>query len=81
MPLMTRIVRDGEPLAMPYGWGWWHVSVMQHVSEQETGAEWPNTPLGESGRQALANAYTYEDPSDGEILELRVGDELEMWRS
>lgn len=92
MPLYTRIVRDGEPVKLEFGWGWWHVQVMKEVAvaetfhleraEDYTVEQWHFTALYRTGRQVvLRDDWEFEDTSDGEIFRLHPGDVLEMWRS
>jgi hypothetical protein len=84
MPLHTQIERDGQPLELR--WGWWHVQCMQEAAildvSKDWGIEapWEQTPLYLKGVQMLHNGVTFEDPSDGEILELKPGDVLHMSR-
>jgi hypothetical protein len=89
MPLCTQIVRDGETLRMPNGWGWWHVVCMNlqsQTDETTDPAQQDRTisdgPLGQSktGEVVVQYATAYRDPSDGEVLTLQPGDILRMWR-
>lgn len=72
--LNTRIKRDGEPLKMPYGWGWFHLHAMFEVNEKEGGN------IRSTGYHTVQNEWRFEDPADGEVFILLPGDVLEMWR-
>lgn len=72
MPLNTQIIRNGEPLALR--WGWWHVQVMLETAELE------GVDLRKKGSHTVKEAITWEDPADGEVLPLLPGDVLTMYR-
>jgi hypothetical protein len=74
MALYARIKRDGEPLKMPFGWGLFHLNAIYEVNDNEDGN------ISSSGSHVVQNRWTFEDPSDGEVLVLEPGDVLEMWR-
>jgi hypothetical protein len=59
MPLNTQIVRNGEPLKLPHGWGGFHVAAMVIAVALDTGeGPWEdNTLVGLFGADANS-----EDP-------------------
>lgn len=71
MPLHTQIVRDGQPLALR--WGWWHVNCMDTAAEAEG---------GNLSREnvTLTREHTFTDPEDGEVLAPLPGDVLTWFR-
>lgn len=72
MPLLTEITRDGEKLKLR--WGWWHVNCMSDAAEAE------GVRLADVGEYVLTQEHTFTDESDGEVLVLKPGDKLSMWR-
>lgn len=72
--MFTRITRDGEPLRMPHGWGWWHVMCITKVNTEEGGN------IRSTGEHVVQGEWTFTDDTDGEVLHLLPGDVLEMWR-
>lgn len=81
MPLNTQIKDEtGKPLTL--NWGWWHVTCMMEAAKAEAGVDdFQKTELWDKGEITLKNRHGYEDPSDGERLELKPGYTLSMWRS
>jgi len=77
MALCTQILRDGENLKLPHGWGWWHVECMLRVVRDEVGAE---AGLQQLDRHVVLKDHTFTDPDDGEVLTLKPGDQLVAYR-
>jgi len=113
MPLETRIIRNGEPLRIP--WGGFHVAAMVLAVTLETG----KGPFQDNSRDALLTEecgglpiaitpsltfelmsypaigatalndgpytvqeeWTFQDVTDGEILQLLPGDVLHAYRA
>ena len=72
MPLYGQIERDGQ--LIPLRWGWWHIEVMSDAAEK------CGHDLWEEGEVTLTDDLTYTDDSDGEVLPLKRGDVLRLFR-
>lgn len=71
---MTRIMREGKPLRIQ--WGWFHVECMKAAVVAETGSD---TVLVSTGRYEVKEPHGFRDATDGEVFDLWPGDVLEMW--
>ena len=78
MALRTQIIRNDEPMSL--NWGIWHVSVMMEAAQIEEELPWQHTTLATTGRQELNAHHSFIDESDGEVLNLKPGDVLTMYR-
>jgi hypothetical protein len=72
MPLMTQIIRKGEPLELR--WGFWHLNCIAKALDEE-GVEG-----GFPSSYTFQNSYEFTDPADGEVFTLKAGDEVLMHR-
>jgi len=84
MPLNSAIYDADTVTPRPMRWGWWHLEVMTDIARKEGGFP-DNTPMLEvwslnGGKHEVQAAIGYRDPSDGEVLILHPGDQLEVWR-
>lgn len=65
-------------------WGWWHMEVLTDLARREGGFP-DDLPILEvwslnGGRHEVQFATCYRDASDDEVLILRPGDQVEVWR-
>lgn len=68
--LRVQIVRNKEPLRLPYGYGMWHLNCLAIVLDRE------NVPGSYPDRHTVLSHHEFLDQTDGELLQLQPGDEL-----
>ena len=89
--LNTRIIKKETGSSLELKWGWWHVETMAACAALDEGLlseeEYtnlkpiPRSKLHSTGRHVVTTDRRFEDPTDGEVLDLVEGDTLEMWRT
>lgn len=77
MPLVTQFQRDNGELVSLH-WGWWHLDCFHLAYEAEQGTEAPR--LSSLTEYTYTDEHTYTDETDGEVLEIAVGDTFRWWR-
>lgn len=89
MPAETQLVRDGKPVNLR--WGWWHVDCLRTaVMNEDTRMAVPihdgrSQPfymglLNNPGTYKFRKDHTFIDETDGEVFEIKEGDEYSAYR-
>jgi hypothetical protein len=61
--------------AIPYRWGWFHLSAIYQVTERQGTRE----TLRSTGYATITADIDVVDPDDGEVMQFRIGDVVEMF--
>lgn len=85
MPVYTTLTRNGKPVTMPHGWGWWHIECLYQAMKDEVGEEaldYPRTYMGFPNTEpfTFTQEHTFTDESDGEVLTILPGDVYDAHR-
>jgi len=86
MGLLTQFYRAGHDEPAPLCWGWWHVGCFQAAYDAEVEVRDARDASEQAPRLSSLVEYTFtqdhrfEDPSDGEVLEIHAGDMFRWWR-
>lgn len=76
MSLRTQFERNDGTLES-LNWGWWHLSCFADAHEAEVG---PEPRLSSLTEYTFTDNHIFLDPTDLEVLEIRIGDKFRWWR-
>jgi hypothetical protein len=91
MPINTELIRDGQAVKMPHGWGMWHCYCLFDAASKEDSrvvvkkndgssemffGYWPNNPSSYTYKKH----HRYIDETDGEVFDIFPGDIYSAWR-
>jgi len=77
MPVATSFQRAGSDHLEVLHWGWWHLDCFSSAYHKEQ----PEGPkLSSLYEYTFTQEHSYTDESDGEVLDIHVGDIFRWWR-